>query len=151
MRSSPSPPDLSALGLAHTGAVHAHLPPAALVELALARGEARLSDRGALAATTGKYTGRSPKDRYLLAGPEDQGRIAWGAVNRPLDAAVVDRLHARMAAHLQGHELFVCDASACADERYRLPVRVVADLAWHALFAGCLLRDPAAGAADFDP
>jgi phosphoenolpyruvate carboxykinase (ATP) len=150
MRSSPL--DLSPLGLAHTGVVHANLPPAGLVELALARGEARLSDRGALAATTGTYTGRSPRDRYLFAGPEDHDRIAWGAVNRPLDAAVVDRLHARMAAYFQGRELFVTDASACADERYRLPVRVVADRAWHALFADCLLRDPVVGRpGDYDP
>jgi phosphoenolpyruvate carboxykinase (ATP) len=138
--------DLAHLGLAHPGKVHVNLAPAVLIEKALARGEGILTDRGALAAWTGNHTGRAPRDRYLVDEPSLHADVDWGTVNRPMEPAVFDRLFARARAYLQGRELFVCDASACAEPRQRLPVRVVADRAWHALFARCLLRDePAEG------
>jgi phosphoenolpyruvate carboxykinase (ATP) len=154
-RTGPAPgggPDLSAHGLRHPGAVHAHLTPAALVEHALARGEGVLTDRGALAAYTGAHTGRSPKDRYLVAEPSSEADVHWGPVNRPLAAEAFERLLGRVRAYLQGRDLFVCDAHACADPRFRLPVRVVAEQAWHALFSACLFREPVgpAGPAAWD-
>jgi phosphoenolpyruvate carboxykinase (ATP) len=151
--SSPPGLDLSALGLRAPGKVHAHLSPPALVEQALRRGEADLSDRGALVALTGTHTGRAPKDRFLVVDAAEQPLIDWGSVNRALEPAVFDRLLGRVLAYLQGRELFVTDAGACADPRYRLPVRVITDCAWHALFARCLLRDPVTGGAGpaFDP
>jgi phosphoenolpyruvate carboxykinase (ATP) len=135
--------DLSAHGLRNTGPVHAGLAPAPLVELALQRGEGVLAANGALVAYTGARTGRSPKDRYVVAEASCQGDVWWGPVNRPMEPDVFERLHHRVLAYLQGRELFVCDGSACADRAYRLPVRVIADKAWHALFARCLLRAPA--------
>jgi phosphoenolpyruvate carboxykinase (ATP) len=135
--------DLAEHGLRHPGAVYFNLAAPALVELALARGEGILTDRGALVAYTGAHTGRSPKDRYLVREPASENDLDWGNVNRPMEPAVFERLFNRTRAYLQGRDLFVCDAAACADPRYRLPVRVIADLAWHALFARCLLRDPA--------
>ncbi len=134
--------DLAACGLRHPGAVCAGLAPAPLVEWALRRNEAVLAANGALVAGTGTRTGRSPKDRYLVSEPSSRDTIWWGPVNRPMEPAVFERLHHRMLAYLQGRELFVTDGSACADPTYSLPVRVVADLAWHALFARCLLRPP---------
>jgi phosphoenolpyruvate carboxykinase (ATP) len=133
-------PDLSAYGLRHTGKVHFGLTPAGLIEAALARGEATLTDTGALVAYTGAHTGRSPKDRYLVSEASSKDQIAWGNVNRSMEPAVFDHLFDRMRAYLQGRDLFVCEASACADPRHELPVRVIADKAWHALFAQCLLR-----------
>jgi phosphoenolpyruvate carboxykinase (ATP) len=141
--------DLGAHGLQNTAIVHANLPPPALVEKALARGEGLLTDRGALVAYTGTHTGRLPKDRYLVAEASSENDINWGPVNRPMPPDVFERLFHRVRAYLQGRELFVCDASVCADPRYSLPVRTIADLAWHALFAGCLFRD--AGTAEWDP
>jgi phosphoenolpyruvate carboxykinase (ATP) len=135
----------SALGpLGHkldaTGPVRHNLTPAALVEAALARGEGILTDTGALAAFTGAITGRSPKDRYLIAEPGRADDIWWGPINQPMEPDRGDRLFDRVRAYLQGRELFVADAVACADDRYQLPVRVIADKAWHTLFAQCLLR-----------
>src|SRR5262245_51801288 len=101
----------------------AHLTPAALIEQALARGEGRLTDRGAFVALTGRHTGRSPRDRYLVVADEDEKAIDWGAINRRMETAVFDRLLARVEAHLNGRELFLVEASACADPRHRLPVR----------------------------
>ncbi len=138
--SSGPPLDLAAHGLLNTGTVHARLAAPRLVELALARGEGALTDTGALVVSTGKRTGRSPKDRYLVATPAVKDEVAWGAVNQPIEPAVAARLHDQVRAYLQGRDLFVCDAWACADPRHRLGVRVVADLAWHALFSRCLLR-----------
>jgi phosphoenolpyruvate carboxykinase (ATP) len=138
-------PDLSAVGPLYAGAVYANLSPAALVEHALRRGEGVLTDTGALTATTGVNTGRSPRDRYIVAEPTSESEIWWGPVNRPMSGEVFERLLHRVRAYLQGRELFVSDGSACADPAHALPVRVIADKAWHALFAQCLLRPPVAG------
>jgi phosphoenolpyruvate carboxykinase (ATP) len=133
-------PPAEAFGLVHPGPVHVDLSPAALVERALARNEGHLTDVGALTALTGVNTGRSPNDRYLVREASSADQIDWGDVNRPLEPAAFDRLHQRVRAYLQGRELFVVNASACADPRHALPVRVVTEKAWHALFVQCLLR-----------
>jgi phosphoenolpyruvate carboxykinase (ATP) len=139
-------------GLEHPGPVHANLAAAALVETALLRGEGALTDTGALTAYTGKHTGRSPKDRYLVEDPAIAGPIDWGPVNQPMAPAAFERLYQRMAAYLRGREVFVCDAWACADPRHRLSLRVIAEQAWHALFAHCLfLRPPRQDLAGFEP
>ena len=141
-----SPLDLRGHGLINTGRVHANLSAAELVERALKRGEGQLSARGALVALTGSHTGRSPRDRFLVADPACKDQIWWGPVNRPFEPAAFDRLLDRARAYLQGRDLFVCDGWACADPRHRLGVRVIAEKAWHALFARCLLlRPPADG------
>ncbi|HEY7158922.1 MAG TPA: phosphoenolpyruvate carboxykinase (ATP) [Gemmataceae bacterium] len=137
--------DLSRHGIRYPGAVCYQLPPAAWVELALARGEGVLAANGALVAYTGAHTGRSPKDRFIVAEPLSQDDIRWGPINRPMEPEVFERLLHRALAYLQGRDLFVCDASACADPEHALPVRVIADKAWHALFAQSLLRDGEAG------
>jgi phosphoenolpyruvate carboxykinase (ATP) len=137
--------DLSGLGLRNTGAVHAGLSPAALVEMALRRGEGVLAAKGAFAARTGSHTGRSPKDRFIVAEPSAGDHLWWGPVNRPMEPNAFDRLYRRVLAYLQGRELFLCDGHVCAEPAYRLGVRVVADKAWHALFARCLFRQGAAG------
>src|SRR5262249_19359748 len=80
--------------------------------------------------------------RFLVADPAEHHQIDWGKVNQAIDPGVFDRLLERIGAWLQGRELFVCDAHACAQPGHRLPVRVIADAAWHALFARCLFRQP---------
>jgi phosphoenolpyruvate carboxykinase (ATP) len=121
---------------------------AALVEEALARREGQLDSRGAMAVVTGKHTGRSPRDRFLVAGPEDEKLIQWGGPNRAMPADVAERLAGRVREYLSQQTTYLVDAHACADPRYRLGVRVVADLAWHALFAQALFREPGRGTFD---
>jgi phosphoenolpyruvate carboxykinase (ATP) len=135
--------DLSAHGLLYPGRVHHNLSPAALVEHALRRGEGELAANGALVANTGAITGRSPRDRFLVAHPSTRGQIDWGDINRPMEPGVFGHLYHLVRAYLQNRELFVCDGHACADPNYRLSVRVIAEAAWHALFAQCLLLRPA--------
>jgi phosphoenolpyruvate carboxykinase (ATP) len=126
-------------GLINPGCVHTNLSPAALTEEAVQRDEGILTSTGALVAYTGERTGRSPRDRYVVANPLSKEHIAWGKVNRPLEPAAFNRLLDKVLAYLQGRDLFVVDAWACAEPRYRLPVRVVAEKAWHALFSQLLL------------
>lgn len=130
--------ELAELGLAHLGPVAQGLAPAALVEAALANGEGVLTDRGSLVALTGKRTGRSPQDRYIVREPMTKHEIDWGKVNIPLAEDTFDRLLAKTVAYLQNRPLFVTDGSACADPKHAIGVRVVAEKAWHALFAANL-------------
>jgi len=115
-----------------------------LVELAWPAARAP-DDTGALVALTGARTGRSPKDKYVVDEPATR-ELIWRGPNQPLDEAAFERLLGRVRSYFQGRELFVCDGSACADPAYALPVRVVGELAWHSLFARCLLRGPVAAA-----
>jgi phosphoenolpyruvate carboxykinase (ATP) len=134
--------DLRRFGISRPRQLYANLAPPRLVEAAVGRGEGVLTRRGALVAKTGKRTGRSPGDKFLVqyAGRESAERIAWGKINQPIDPATFERLLARVGAYLQGRDLFVLDASIGADPRYSLPVRIVTEFAWHALFAHQLFR-----------
>jgi phosphoenolpyruvate carboxykinase (ATP) len=134
--------DLRPHGIYNPGRVVANASPAVLIEEALVRGEGVLSDRGAFVAETGSRTGRSPRDRFVVSEAGTQSQIWWGNVNRPIEEPVFDRLLTRVQAYLQGRDLFVCDTWACADPRHRLRVRVIGELAWHTLFARCLLLRP---------
>jgi phosphoenolpyruvate carboxykinase (ATP) len=134
--------DLSSLGIIHADHVYTNLSAPRLVEAALAHGEGELAASGALVARTGKRTGRSPSDKFLVQyrGATSAERIAWGKVNQPIAPEVFERLLARVAAYFQGRDLFVVDAYAGADPRYGLPIRIVTEFAWHALFAYQLFR-----------
>ena len=126
---------LDALGIERSGRVHWNLSPAALYEEALRRSEAMLAAEGPLVARTGKHTGRSPNDKFVVREPSSEKHVHWGAVNRAIDAERFDRLHADMMAYLADKELYVLDAWAGSDPTYRMPIRVVNEFAWHNLFA----------------
>jgi phosphoenolpyruvate carboxykinase (ATP) len=143
--------DLRAYGL-KPGLVHANLSPAALTEMAVRRGEGHLTEKGALTALTGSRTGRSPQDRFLVPEASRSDDIWWGSVNRRMEVSAFDRLLEKVRAHFQGRELFVFDGAACADTAHRLCVRVIAEKAWHALFAHNLfLRLPPEEHSHFQP
>ena len=114
----------------------------ALVEAAVARGEGHLGKGGALLCSTGQFTGRSPKDKFVVRTPLVEETIWWDN-NAAMTPAAFDRLHGDMLAHMQGRDYFVQDLYAGADPAHRLDVRVVTELAWHGLFIRHLLRRPA--------
>lgn len=126
--------DIEALGIIAPKAVYHNLAPAKLVEMALARNDGELSETGALVVDTGKYTGRSPDDRYIVDLPEIHDDIDWGKVNMPISAEKYESIYSRLTAYLQGRDVFVFDGFAGADERYHLPIRVVTELASSNLF-----------------
>ena len=128
---------LQELGIIRPGRIYANLPAARLIEEALVRGEGVLAASGALVSRTGKRTGRSPSDKFVVKreGRESAARVAWGKVNQPIAPERFERLRTRVNAYLQGRDLFVLDAYAGADRRYGLPIRLITELAWHDLFA----------------
>ncbi|MBV9231724.1 MAG: phosphoenolpyruvate carboxykinase (ATP) [Chloroflexi bacterium] len=122
-------------GLVNLGNINWNLSPAVLVEHALARGEGQLASNGALAATTGVHTGRSPKDKFIVANEESNAKIWWGENNHPMSPETMELVRGSLAAYLQGRDVYVLDAAAGADPRYRMPIQVITELAWHNLFA----------------
>jgi phosphoenolpyruvate carboxykinase (ATP) len=129
-------------GLVGLGPQHWNAAPARLAEQALRRGEGSLSDQGAVVFHTGKYTGRSPQDKFLVREPSSAAHIDWGDVNQSFDSAAFDALYQRVLRHLQGREVWVQDAFAGTDPAHRVPIRVVCERAYHALFARQLFVRP---------
>ena len=135
---------LQSYGIEATKDVHWNRPVAELIELSVQRCEARLTKLGALAALTGKRTGRSPKDKFIIRDSTTEGSVAWGKVNQPMASERFDALNALMIEHLGAKELFVTDALAGADSEFGMPIRVITTKAWHAVFARQLFRRPSA-------
>ena len=130
------------LGIAGDGRVFRNLAPASLVEEALFNGEGRLSDTGALVVDTGKYTGRSPEDKFIVDTPGIHDEIAWGKINVPIEKAKYESIKAKMLAYLQNRDLYVFDGFAGADPKYTQKFRIINDLASQNLFIHQLLIRP---------
>ena len=126
---------LEALGIVRSGPVHWNLSEPALYEEAIRRNEGRVAQGGPMVAITGQHTGRSPNDKFVVKEPSSDANIWWGAVNRPIESAKFDLVHEDMMRFIQDKELFVLDAWAGADPKYRLPIRIVNEYAWHNMFA----------------
>ncbi len=122
--------------------VHRNLHSGILVEHAVRRGEGLLADNGAIVAYTGKYTGRSVKDKFTIKDPITAELVNWGDHNQPFSPEKFDALFDRVVASLRGKELFVQDLYAGADPKYRLPIRVINEYAWHNLFVRALFVRP---------
>ena len=129
--------------LARRATLHVNESGAALFERAIARGEGRATAHGAFAVTTGKHTGRSAQDKFVVDGPQSHSVVWWGG-NKPMSVDAFMALHDDVLAHVEGHVdgLTVQELYGGADPAYRLPVRVVTEFAWHGLFIRHLLRRP---------
>ena len=135
-------PDIIALLISQNVRFHSNLSAAQLTEEALKRGEARLADTGALAAITGQYTGRSPKDKFLVDDAETHSRVDWGKTNQPLSPEKFSGILAGMTEFAAGRELFVFDGFAGAEASSRLAIRIISQYAWHSQFAHQLFIRP---------
>ncbi len=122
--------------------VHLNLPASQLVESALLRGEARLAASGALVATTGARTGRSPRDKFTVDDAVTHATADWGRVNQPFAPDRFEALLEHVTQHMRERDLFVQDLYSGADPAYRLPIRIIAEYAWHALFVRQLFIRP---------
>jgi phosphoenolpyruvate carboxykinase (ATP) len=143
---------LAEQGMPHLAPVHWNLTAPHLYEHAVGRYEGQLGLGGSFVANTGRHTGRSPKDKYIVDDAGTHEAVWWGDVNQAIAPERFASLRDRMLAYLQGRELFVQDLYAGADPEYRLPVRVVTDGAWHSLFArNMFIRPRAAELEDFEP
>ncbi|MDR5653133.1 phosphoenolpyruvate carboxykinase [Ruixingdingia sedimenti] len=129
-------------GLHGLGNVYYNLIEPALVQEAVRRGEGELGLGGAFLVSTGQFTGRSPKDKFVVRTPSVENTI-WWENNAPMAPEAFDRLYEDMTAHMKGRDYFVQDLFGGADPAHRLDVRLVTELAWHNLFIRHLLRRPA--------
>jgi len=133
-------------GFFNTGLVYWNLPTEALVEEILFRGEAKMSKHGPIVAYTGKHTGRSANDKFVVREASTQDHIWWGQYNRPFSPDKFNELYARMLGFVQGHDLFVQDCYVGADPEYTMPIRIVTEYAWHSMFARNMFLVPRSAA-----
>lgn len=135
--------ELEQYGIHHTDDRTAIDPsPARLIEKAVSRGEGILTSTGALAVTTGKYTGRSPKDRFIVDTPDVHDKIAWGNVNVPFSEEDYQLVHDEVISYLSERRIFMVHGIAGADRRYSRKILVLTELASQALFAHQMLVRP---------
>lgn len=133
---------VASLGIRHVADAYWNLTPSELVEETIIRGEGVLTDTGALAVDTGKFTGRSPKDKFIVCDSTTEKSVWWGDINIKFDPAKFEHLYARVTAYLQDKTIYVRDAYACADPNYRMNIRVVTESPWQNLFANNLFLRP---------
>jgi phosphoenolpyruvate carboxykinase (ATP) len=126
---------LDAVGINAAANVYWNLNTPELYEEVARRGEGLISADGALLVDTGEHTGRAAKDKAIVREPSSEEKVFWGDVNKGFTQEQFDRLRERMMKYAAARDLFVQDTYAGADARYRLPVRIITELAWHSLFA----------------
>jgi phosphoenolpyruvate carboxykinase (ATP) len=144
--------DLNAsLGLNNLGNVFWNLTPAELIEDTIISGQGTLTDSGAIAIETGEFTGRSPKDRFVVCDEKTENSVWWGDVNIKFSPEKFESLYQRMKAYLTDKDMYVRDAYACADDNHRLNLRVVTEFPWSNMFAyNMFLRPTEAEIENFD-
>jgi phosphoenolpyruvate carboxykinase (ATP) len=114
---------------------HYQLSPEKLHQLTLDKNQGVESATGALAVNTGEFTGRSPKDRFLVKDEETKDKVWWGDINIPFDTDKFGKLYDKVVDYLSEKEIYVRDSYACADDNYRLNIRVINEYPWSNLFA----------------
>ena len=133
---------LAKLGIANLERIYWNTPTPALYERVIRRREGHLSHMGPLVVRTGYYTGRAAKDKFIVEEPSSQGKIWWGEINQRFPEDGFDALCKRVFDYLETQLVFVQDCFAGADPAYEVPVRVITQDAWHALFTRTMLIRP---------
>lgn len=135
---------LEDLGFSNVKKAYWNLTPAELTEHTLGRGQGVLNDTGAVVVNTGEFTGRSPLDRFIVKDDYTEKPVDWGGINIPFDPEKFDKLYKKVVAYFDDKELYVRDAYACADDNYRLNIRVVSEFPWQSMFASNMFLRPSA-------
>ena len=132
---------LSEMGISSMNSIYYNLTEPALMNQAVLRGEGVLGLGGSLIVETGKHTGRSPKDKYIVNSKSVDKNI-WWENNNKLSEKNFERLYDDIREHMKGKDYFVQDLCACADPDFKLDIRLINEYAWHSLFIRHLLRRP---------
>jgi phosphoenolpyruvate carboxykinase (ATP) len=123
-----------------------------LHRLTIEKGQGIASSSGALAVNTGEFTGRSPQDRFIVKDDITKDRVWWGKINIPFDSDKFEALYNKVTDYLSNKEVFVRDSYACADDNYRLNIRVINEYPWSNMFAyNMFLRPTGEELKDFTP
>ncbi len=133
---------LESIGLSNLGDCFWNLTPSELVEDTIIKGQGVITDTGALAIETGEFTGRSPQDRFIVCDSKTEEAVWWGTINKKFETDKFHALYNRMKAYLMGRDLYVRDSYACADDDYRLNIRVVTETPWANMFANNMFLRP---------
>ncbi len=132
---------ISAFGI-HTSNIHRNLSANDLMYQTVKRNEGTICSTGSIAVNTGRYTGRSPDDRFIVDDDLTHNTVDWGKINHKFPSDKFDEILSRMKTHLNNKELFVFDGFAGADPQHRLAIRVINDRAWQNLFSSCMFIRP---------
>ncbi|MDT8446140.1 MAG: phosphoenolpyruvate carboxykinase (ATP) [bacterium] len=125
---------LEKLGFVNLGTIHRNLTPEELWEHEIRHGEGVIGPNGAMMVDTGKFTGRSPKDKFIVDEPSTSENIWWGAINQKIKPEVFETLKERVTQFLSGKDLYMFDGFCGADKKYQMPIRIVTKKPWHAAF-----------------
>lgn len=136
---------IEAYGIINPKSVSRNLNPAELIEAALKTEDAKLMDKGALLVETGKYTGRSPEDRFIAEEKSVKDEINWGKVNMPISEEKFERIYAKIQAYLSNRDIYIFDGFAGADKKYRKNFRIINEYASQNLFMNNMLIRPEEG------
>jgi phosphoenolpyruvate carboxykinase (ATP) len=129
-------------GLKNFRKAYWNLPTGALYEEAIFRGEGRMAEHGPLVVLTGKHTGRSAADKYIVREQKTEEHVWWGEYNRPYNPENFNALLARMQAFFQGRDVFVQDLYAGADPANSVPIRIITEKAFSSLFSRTMFLKP---------
>ena len=129
-------------GLTNLNKVYWNLPTEALYEEAIFRNEGKLTVDGPFVVNTGKHTARAANDKFVVCEASTEKNVWWGQYNRPYNSEKFEDLFNRVQGFMQGRDVFVQDCFTGADPTYRLPVRIITELAWHSMFARNMFLPP---------
>ena len=124
--------------------IHRNLSVEKLLEAATQKNEGMITSTGSLSVKTGKYTGRSPDDRFIVFDDLTHDKVHWAKVNKQIPTETFEKLSQKMKKFVDGKELYIFDGFVGADPENRLPIRVINDHAWQSLFVHQLLIRPSA-------
>ena len=122
--------------------VHYQLPPEELQKISVASYDGKETANGTLAVYTGEFTGRSPMDRFIVKDDVTEDKVWWGNINLPFDSSKFDALLTKVTSYLDGKDIYVRDAYACAHQDYRLNIRVINEYPWSNMFASNMFLRP---------
>ncbi len=126
---------LNAEGIKNINNLFYNLTTPALYEQAIRRREAQIAHLGPLVTRTGQHTGRSPNDKFIVKEPSSSSEIWWGNVNHSIEEKYYEKIYDKMLSYIQNKDIYIQDVYAGADKKYRLPIRIITETAWHSLFA----------------
>lgn len=141
--------DLRGLGIENVANVYYQLSPEELAEQTVARKQGEYADTGALAVNTGEYTGRSPKDKFIVKDNITANAVNWNDFNIPISEEHFDRLYNRITRYFSGKEVWMRDGYACANQDYRVNIRMITELPWSSLFAYNMFLRPSEEELDY--
>ena len=126
----------------HKAKINYNLSVSDLYEISISKNLGQLTNDGVLSINTGKFTGRSPKDRYIVKDEITEEKVWWGDINIPIDQTSFENLYNKTTKHLSNKELYVRDAYACANNKCKINIRTICEIPWSDIFVYNMVLRP---------